>query len=65
MIGIVHKRNPLLGWLRSPVRKRFARRKPRMERRVWSELVAALAALGGVLFLRRRRKGFHGKTAGA
>ena len=65
MIGIVHKGNPLLGWLWSPVRKRFACRKPRMGRHGWSELVAALAALGGVLVFRRRWKGFHGKTADA
>jgi LPXTG-motif cell wall-anchored protein len=64
-MGIVNKRNALLGWMTWNVGKRVAKRKakaavPAIEGRRPNKpavgLAAGLAALGGVLFFWRRKK---------
>jgi LPXTG-motif cell wall-anchored protein len=65
-MGIVNKRNALLGWMTWNIGKRVARRKakaavPAIEggrpNKPAVGLAAGLAALGGVLFFWRRKKG--------
>ncbi len=62
-MGIVNRRNAVLGWLTWQTGKRFARRKarsavPSVEDRRPSKgaIVSALAALGGLLWFWRRRR---------
>jgi len=64
-MGIVNKRNALLGWMTWNVGKRVARRKakaavPAIEggkpNKPAVRLAAGLAALGGVLFFWRKKK---------
>jgi LPXTG-motif cell wall-anchored protein len=68
-MGIVNKRNALLGWMTWNIGKRVARRKakaavPAIEggrpNKPAVGLAAGLAALGGVLFFWRRKKGDDG-----
>jgi hypothetical protein len=65
-MGILNKRNAILGWTTWQVGKRFARRKVKeaVPRRRddgkasrKKPLVSALAALGGALWFWRRRRG--------
>jgi LPXTG-motif cell wall-anchored protein len=73
-MGIVNKRNALLGWLTWNVGKRVARKKakaavPAIEggrpNKPAVGLAAGLAALGGVLFFWRRKKGGGADGGGA
>ena len=58
-MGIVNKRNAIVGWITLKVGKRVVKQKtagaaPRAKA---GGAAAALAALGGALFLRRRKHG--------
>jgi LPXTG-motif cell wall-anchored protein len=72
-MGIVNKRNAVLGWMTWNVGKRVARRKakaavPAIEggkpNKPAVGLAAGLAALGGVLFFWRRKKSDGDKSGG-
>jgi hypothetical protein len=72
-MGIVNKRNAVLGWLTWNVGKRAARKKakavvPALEggkpNRPAVRLAAGLAALGGVLFFWRKKKSRGGESGG-
>jgi hypothetical protein len=72
-MGIINKRNAVLGWLTWNVGKRAARNKakavvPALEggkpNRPAVRLAAALAALGGVLFFWRKKKSRGGESGG-
>ena len=72
-MGIVNKRNAVLGWLTWNVGKRVARKKakaavPAIEggkpNKPALRLAAGLAALGGVLFFWRRKKSGGGENGG-
>jgi hypothetical protein len=73
-MGIVNKRNAVLGWLTWNVGKRAARRKARSAvpaieggkpNKPAVGLAAGLAALGGVVFFWRKKKGGGDGTAPA
>ena len=73
-MGIVNKRNALLGWMTWNVGKRVARKKakaavPAIEggrpNKPAVGLAASLAALGGVLFFWRKKKSSGGDDSGA
>jgi hypothetical protein len=73
-MGIVNKRNAVLGWLTWNVGKRVARRKakaavPAIEggkpNRPAVSIAAVLATLGGVLFFWRKKKSGGGEGGGA
>jgi LPXTG-motif cell wall-anchored protein len=73
-MGIVNKRNAVLGWLTWNVGKRAARKKakavvPAIEggkpNKPAVGLAAGLAALGGVLFFWRKKKSGGGGDGGA
>jgi hypothetical protein len=64
-MGIVNRRNAVLGWVAWQVGKRFARRKARSavptvdretKRPNKPAIAAALAALGGIVFFWRRSR---------
>jgi len=72
-MGIINKRNALLGWLTWNIGKRAARKKakavvPALEggkpNRPAVRLAAGLAALGGVLFFWRKKKHGGGESGG-
>ena len=72
-MGIINKRNAVLGWLTWNVGKRAARKKakavvPALEggkpNRPAVRLAAGLAALGGVLFFWRKKKNRGGESGG-
>jgi hypothetical protein len=72
-MGIINKRNAVLGWLTWNVGKRAARKKakavvPALEggkpNRPAVRLAAGLAALGGVLFFWRKKKRGGGESGG-
>jgi hypothetical protein len=72
-MGIINKRNAVLGWLTWNVGKRAARKKakavvPALEggkpNRPAVRLAAGLAALGGVLFFWRKKKSRGGESGG-
>ena len=72
-MGIVNKRNAVLGWLTWNVGKRVARKKakaavPAIEggkpNRPAVRLAAGLATLGGVLFFWRKKKSGGGESGG-
>ena len=72
-MGIINKRNAVLGWLTWNVGKRAARKKakavvPALEggkpNRPAVRLAAGLAALGGVLFFWRKKKSMGGESGG-
>jgi hypothetical protein len=72
-MGIINKRNAVLGWLTWNVGKRAARKKakavvPALEggkpNRPAVRLAAGLAALGGVLFFWRKKKSRGGESSG-
>jgi hypothetical protein len=65
-VGIVNRRNAVLGWIAWQIGKRVARRKAKAavpsidtqsRRPNASAIVSALAAVGGALWFWRRRKG--------
>ena len=72
-MGIINKRNAVLGWLTWNVGKRAARKKakavvPALEggkpNRPAVRLAAGLAALGGVLFFWRKKKSRGDESGG-
>jgi LPXTG-motif cell wall-anchored protein len=72
-MGIINKRNAVLGWLTWNVGKRAARRKARAAvpaieggrpNRPALGLAAGLATLGGVLFFWRKKKSGGGESGG-
>jgi hypothetical protein len=71
-MGIVNKRNAVLGWLTWNVGKRVARKKakaavPAIEGGKPNRplrLAAGLATLGGLLFFWRKKKGGAGESGG-
>ena len=72
-MGIINKRNAVLGWLTWNVGKRAARKKakavvPALEggkpNRPAVRLAAGLAALGGALFFWRKKKSRGGESGG-
>ena len=72
-MGIVNKRNAVLGWLTWNVGKRVARKKAKaavpalsggQPNRPAVRLAAGLATLGGLLFFWRRKKSGGGESGG-
>jgi hypothetical protein len=64
-MGIVNKRNAVVGWLTLKVGKRIVRKKAQdavPNARTGGALAGALAAIGGVLFFWRRKRGADGTT---
>ena len=73
-MGIVNKRNAVLGWMTWNVGKRVAKKKARgavpaieggKPNKPAVGLAAGLATLGGVLFFWRKKKGRGGDETGA
>jgi hypothetical protein len=69
-MGIVNRRNAVIGWLVWMVGKRFARRKAReavpgveagSKRPNKAAILSAVAALGGILWLWRRSRSGNGE----
>ena len=62
-MGIVNKRNAVVGWLTLKVTKKVAKRKAQEavpSARTGGVAAGALAAVGGVLFFWRRKRGDGG-----
>jgi LPXTG-motif cell wall-anchored protein len=71
-VGIVNRRNAVLGWIAWEIGKRVARGKAKAavpsidtesKRPNVSAIISALAALGGALWFWRRRKGDAGSES--
>jgi hypothetical protein len=59
-MGIVNRRNAVIGWLVVKIGKRAAKRKAQdavPDARTGGAVAGALAALGGLVLLKRKRRG--------